>query len=58
MHDITNKKVVDIKNWDPILHTLSYNYKEKLILQLIGIIDIKVRKQWWSPTPEDILVGI
>ena len=33
--------------------------KEKLvILQAIGIIVIKVRKQWWSPTPADILVGI
>jgi len=33
--------------------------KEKLaILQLIGIIVIKVRKQGWSPTPADILVDI
>ena len=36
-----------------------YKYKEKLvILQLIGIIVIKSKKQGWSPTPADILVGI
>ena len=34
-------------------------YKEKLvILQQTGIIVINVRKQGWSPTPEDFLVGI
>ena len=27
-------------------------------LQSIGIIVIKVRKQGWSPTPADIIVGI
>jgi len=32
---------------------------EKLVIfQLIGIIVIKVRKQGWSPTAADILVGI
>ena len=34
-------------------------FKEKLvILQSIGIIVIKVRKQEWSPAPADILMGI
>ena len=32
--------------------------KKLIILQSIGIIVIKVRKQRWSPTPADILVGL
>jgi len=36
-----------------------HKYMEKLVIsQSIGIIVIKVRKQGWSPTPVDILVGI
>ena len=40
--------------------SLYYNkYKERLvILQSIGIIAIKVKKQGQSPTPADILVDI
>jgi len=42
-----------------ILILPTYKYKEKfVILQLIGIIDIKVKKHGGWPTPADILVGI
>ena len=40
-------------------HIITCGYKEKfVILWWIGIIAIKVKKQGWSPTPADILVGI
>jgi len=29
-----------------------------VILESIGIIVINVRKQGWSPTPADIIIGI
>jgi len=50
--------------WQGVIFVISFKkltnkYKEKLvILQAIGIIEIKIRKQGRSPTPADILVEI
>ena len=51
--------IFPLKRYALIIKKQTNKYKEKfIILQSIGIIFIKVRKQGWSPTPADIVVGI
>jgi len=55
-----NNEVRTNKSGDLSFRYKRDNYKQGKFsnLQSIGIIVIKVKKQGWSPTPADILVGI